>query len=555
MRCPESSEWDLLSMSLLDEPRSAELRTHASECTPCGEAECDAERAHGELLRLYAGDRGRLRSRDELLARLPVAGPPAGAGGSEILPAACAGGSETARYVRQTIGVRFMKSLAKPRVGAIGVAAAVIIAVGAFVYSERPSVAWAEVAKRIEGVKSVVATLNVVDPKQGDAVVSSKKLYMSEAEGLRTDTFTQSGELFEQEFALPKRAEWVTIVHDTKEFGAGHFEVRPMDRTWRRSVADTTPASWAAALLNLRNLEHARELPATQLDGRPTAVFRVRDVTIYVDVQVKLPVRMVAEGEQREVYESITWDAPIAVEVFEPTIPDGLADKTPPEPSTPEWFEKVLGEMRLRHAIQYETRTMSTINGQTVGPVMNGRRYFSSVYGVRTEWYQNGQLMSVEIYNRAQNRGAWIGHPTKTYDARMFKPGEEKKGGWNLTPDQWLEGFARLAKDPSHEALERTVIGGRAVRGFEFRAEMPKQHGGGERVDRYWIDEEALLPARCEHDAPAGDGRRIVMVEENFSWNPALDAKLFEIEIPEGYRSIQEKAAPEAEGGEAPEDR
>jgi hypothetical protein len=136
-----------------------------------------------------------------------------------------------------------------------------------------------------------------------------------------------------------------------------------------------------------------------------------------------------------------------------------------------------------------------------------------------------------------------------------FKPGEEAKGGWNLTPDQWLEGFARLAKDPNHVSLERAVIGGRAVRGFEFHAEMPKQYGGGERVDRYWIDESALLPARCEHDAPTGDGRRMVMVEEDFKWNPVLEPKMFAIEIPEGYRSIRERAPAAEEGGDAAGER
>jgi hypothetical protein len=43
------------------------------------------------------------------------------------------------------------------------------------------------------------------------------------------------------------------------------------------------------------------------------------------------------------------------------------------------------------------------------------------------------------------------------------------------------------------------------------------------------------------------------MIEEKFIWNPMLTVKMFEIEIPEGYRSIREKTA--ADGAAPPGDR
>ena len=39
MRCPESGEWDLLSMSLLDEPRASQLGEHARAFAACGESQ------------------------------------------------------------------------------------------------------------------------------------------------------------------------------------------------------------------------------------------------------------------------------------------------------------------------------------------------------------------------------------------------------------------------------------------------------------------------------------------------------------------------------------
>src|SRR4030095_8124470 len=141
-----------------------------------------------------------------------------------------------------------------------------------------------------------------------------------------------------------------------------HFERKKMPEGDRGYIASVTPANWAQTLLGLRQLEHARELDPVVLNGRKTAVFQIRDLTVWADMQTKLPVRMESEKGCREVYEDFRWDEPLGAHVFEPVIPADYPDKTPPEVGTPAWFEKCMERIGMTHSLTYDTRATITMD-------------------------------------------------------------------------------------------------------------------------------------------------------------------------------------------------
>jgi outer membrane lipoprotein-sorting protein len=545
MKCPNPDRWALLSMGLLDETEREALRGHALVCTACGAALTAADGMDADLRHIHAEagiDHDRLRS--ELLNQ--IAAPGIGAD----QPRASASGP-------LMNGVRIMRKIARARVGAIGIAAAVLIAATLGLLALRPSAAWADVVRRIERVTSVSVTRKTFQKTdKGPKLATIKKSYSVEGLGERIDTILPDGSLFKVEFALPQRGEWVTLVYPWNS-DEGHFERSEMPESTREYIGSLTPSNWAATLMNLRNGEGARELDSVTLDGRRTTVFSRGKLTIWVDAETKLPVRIEVKDTYDEVYEDFRWDEPLAADLFTPVIPAGFVDRSMPDPhkNTASWMEHVLKSMRSCYRIRYDTRSTMTREGMPA-PMhqFTGRRYFDAGLGVRTETNINNQLAIIEIYNRSENTWLWISHPTRTFNLVRFKPGEEQAGGWHLTPERWLEGFADLPKNEHIKSLGRTAIAGQGVLGFEVTSPMPPQFGNATRTDRYWIDDNCLLPARCQHIAPLPNppGAQaahlppgtVEMVEENFIYNAfPMDAKLFEIVVPEGYTPVAEAAA------------
>lgn len=540
MRCPDIGDWSLLSMGLLDDAQSAALRSHAVACAACGDALQGELAVDADLRLLHAdteADHDQLRR--QLLNQLPALSAPAAPGrGAPSRPA--------------EKGLHIMHMISRHPIGAAGIAAALLVAMGIGFLVPRSSVAWADVARRIERVTSVSVrkTTSGVD-KDGKEFSYVKMSFASEQFGQRVDTYRSDGRLFMTEYMLPPRGEWVTVFPGDDD-SPGQFKRTEMSDDDREKMAAYTPASWAAALLNLGESEQARALEHQMLNGRETAVFESGRLTVWVDVQTRLPVRLESHGAYLEVNDDFRWDEPLAASLFVPQIPAGYVDISEPDPvkNPQSWLAEVVKEVNSVYAIEYDTRTTRRMKG-VPQPVMalTGKRYFAEGLGVRTETYQNGVLIVLEIYNRKQNTWLWISHPSRKYNLVEFADGEEKQGGWHLTPEHWIEGFAQLPESEHVKHLDVKLINFRRVRGFETRATLPDKLGGGERVDRYWIDDHGQFPSRCEHIVPMANGMgELEMIEENFVYNPRLEVEMFEIDVPEGYQLLTE------DGGEAPQD-
>ncbi len=534
MNCPSLDDWSLFSMGLLDDRQRTAMQQHADACDACG-ADRESALALDAELRLLHCDRAvdHDRLRDKLVEQLPA------------VRGATADGQRP-RMLPNSKGRRIMRLLSKHPIGAAGIAAALLLAAGVGFFWSAGSVAWADVARRIERVASVSVRQTTYEiGADGEKLCNTRQSFASELYGQREDTYGADGNLFMTEYMLPRRGEWLTIVHG-QPGEAGHFERTAMSDADRRRMSAFTPASWAASLLNLGEADNARTLDPEVLDGRETAVFESGRLTIWVDVVSRLPVRLESRGAYLEIYDDFRWDEPLPARLFEPEIPEGYVDKSPPDPVTSpqSWLARAVDELGSVYAIEYDTRTTRRMPG-VAQPVMSltGKRYFAEGLGVRTETYQNGVLIALEIYNRKENTWLWISYPTRKYNLVNFEEGEERQGGWHLTPEHWIEGFAVLPQSEHVEQLDVKVIGGRRVRGFETRAALPETFGDVERTDRYWIDDQALTPARCEHIVPMPNGMgEMELVEENFRYNPRLDAELFAIEVPEGYQPLAEDA-------------
>lgn len=95
-------------------------------------------------------------------------------------------------------------------------------------------------------------------------------------------------------------------------------------------------------------------------------------------------------------------------------------------------------------------------------------------------------------------------------------------------------------KDRKGEGVESR--GKETLNGIEAHVYEIKgvKQAGGEFDWLVWIDPKNSLPMRMEMTKGQGDAK-IVITSEFSKWNEALDAKLFSMDVPEGYTLIEKK--------------
>jgi outer membrane lipoprotein-sorting protein len=109
-----------------------------------------------------------------------------------------------------------------------------------------------------------------------------------------------------------------------------------------------------------------------------------------------------------------------------------------------------------------------------------------------------------------------------------------------------MDDLRKLAESQA-ELLETTELDGKKVRVYRLKQVVFPRFaiGPGNKNDknvdaRVWVDAETNLPVRFSLDV---DGRtqQVSVVFEKFTWNEQLDPKLFNLDIPEGFKLIESK--------------
>jgi outer membrane lipoprotein-sorting protein len=91
-------------------------------------------------------------------------------------------------------------------------------------------------------------------------------------------------------------------------------------------------------------------------------------------------------------------------------------------------------------------------------------------------------------------------------------------------------------KDRKAESVVEEKLNGKTVQKLTIKAD-PKANPPGDWV--LWIDPKTELPVKILYTGTTVAGDRTVPVSkvyEKFVWNPKLDAKLFDVKVPDGYK-------------------
>ena len=144
----------------------------------------------------------------------------------------------------------------------------------------------------------------------------------------------------------------------------------------------------------------------------------------------------------------------------------------------------------------------------------------------------------VEIFP-PDGMGVFINHKKKTYFRSRFEP-----TGSRTYPLEPLKLIREDHPQPKRE-LGTRQIGGKPSRGYVVTLKTgypPREHDW-----EVWVDPETDLPVEIGYQVDDQKRPRTTTVLriDNFRWNEAIDSKLFEPTVPEGYREIS--ATPEDE--------
>jgi outer membrane lipoprotein-sorting protein len=103
-----------------------------------------------------------------------------------------------------------------------------------------------------------------------------------------------------------------------------------------------------------------------------------------------------------------------------------------------------------------------------------------------------------------------------------------------------MDDLRKMAESDA-ELVETTELDGRKVRLYRLKQVVFPRFAMGpgnknKSVDaRVWVDVQTNLPVRITFDA-IGRTQQVSVVLEKFTWNEQLDPKLFDLDVPEGFK-------------------
>jgi hypothetical protein len=196
------------------------------------------------------------------------------------------------------------------------------------------TVAWAELAERIEQIKTVSYCMHsTCTSEQGEEEGQGGSLvYQSSEYGQRSDTFISGDKLYAQAYSLPRENVFIVIMHQSKKYM--RKELTEEQAQQFPKVAD--PRKWLRHLLSEeyrklgRDIIDGVEVEGIEVEGPHFMGGGLRDcrVALWVDVEEELPVRLVSETMPSEgrrqfetVFDNFQWDVEFDPSIFEPVIP------------------------------------------------------------------------------------------------------------------------------------------------------------------------------------------------------------------------------------------
>ncbi len=327
MMCPHPSQWDSLSMNLLDDAQCAALQAHAQTCAACRAEFARARREHVALARAYeVFDRQHDSQREHLLAALPAT------------PSAAAHADRARRRARGLGGLWMSLNSAKARTALVLLPAACILAGLVLFFTASPRVALAQVIERLRSIKTMTCQVTTtLQTPEGEKVFRGQLSLIADG--------PQQGVMYEN-VGGP-----VTI------HSPGEYVYQQGDQAIRIKLNDADPRLFPhgpdAWLKQLRDLSEDadKSLGRQTIAGHDAVGFEIAGwklgfgprphegasdapvavARLWVDVHTRLPLRYEIDTtgwqgqSQRVVHEQFEWDVPVTLPAeppAEPTVPN-----------------------------------------------------------------------------------------------------------------------------------------------------------------------------------------------------------------------------------------
>ena len=211
-----------------------------------------------------------------------------------------------------------------------------------------------------------------------------------------------------------------------------------------------------------------------------------------------------------------------------------------PEIASVTWGD-VLKEMEKIPTVIFNMTNVTTL-GDNKTMSSESKVYDAGENGCRIDMYMNGEPF-MQKYRLPKEKVAYRIRPKeKTYS--RFVLSESQAETESDFPRQWV----KIILSEDYTKLGRGNINGIDVEGVEVHNSELLE--GDEGVVLLWVDIETNLPVRMELEGKmmvGGAKRPMKFVMDDFQWDVELDESVFEPNIPEDYRLIDEQKSTQVE--------
>jgi outer membrane lipoprotein-sorting protein len=429
-------------------------------------------------------------------------------------------------------------------------AAAVLVAVLLASLLGSRGAAFAQVIEKIKQAQSVTVRCT---QRAGTQEANVSRCFLR-GDQMRLDLYLQANN--------PTASPDTIVVADFKKLEMLYLD--RIDKTYRRDQGVNknamrqfgSPLKWLAELTN----ENVELIGEEDLGGQKVQAYRLKKIDyplgvgkidenktnrVWVDPKTGLPVKIVVNyfdtlnnRNTEDVYDNFRWNEPIAEELFSFAVPDGFkaADGNGGAAVVPP-FAQVLENVKKA------TSAMFTVIRND-----HSRADRNVMTQIVTKWHwidgferiETADKKNLGIIDYKQKLSLKLDFEKKTAHLREVSDAQAV-----LNP---LDDLCKVAAADA-ELIETTELDGKKVRVYQLKQVHLPRFGlaidkkTARKLDaRVWVDNETNLPVRISLALVSpGDKNNPSAVLEKFTWNEPLDPKLFNLDIPEGFKLIESK--------------
>ena len=209
-------------------------------------------------------------------------------------------------------------------------------------------------------------------------------------------------------------------------------------------------------------------------------------------------------------------------------------------------FAAALEHLKQAETVVCRISVPSGFKMQGVEIQSEGKLELSAEHGSRCEMYMNGMLIT-QYFAPPEGPVLMVQPPTRTY-MEMDSSDFRETSFAEQSPEGWLRKLWELADDSATE-LGSDTIEGQDVVGFKIAGQKlgfapATEAAAAEAFGELWVGAETQLPVRFLVSVPmieADSTLRVVF--DRFEWDVALEATLFEPELPDDYVKLDVQLA------------